>query len=229
MIDPLIDLITEYNMQISLPLGIQTFETTTSNWTHLDNIWCKDTLINPITICNVDPSIWPPLADHLLIVMVLNLPVQRANVLFLTDFKVRNQKLSVLIAQQCPTKTIWSKEELENMVNHLINSIQEVLNQEVLVTKPCTYMKRWWTNELTDLKRLKNKLSKQAYCFRGTPDHPSHIEHKAVARNLKICIETTKKLHWTNWLKEVLINDIYTGNKYINGEPTDYSNNQIPT
>ena len=33
--------------------------------------------------------------------------------------------------------------------------------------------------------------------------------------NVKRCIETTKKLHWVNWLKEASINHIYTPNKYI--------------
>ena len=108
MINPLLDLITEHNMQIPLPPGIQTYETTTSNWTRPDNMWCKD---NPITICDVDPSLCPPLADHLPIYIVLDLPVQRVDSfptlsMFNADFKIINKRLSELIAQCCPAKVI---------------------------------------------------------------------------------------------------------------------------
>ena len=75
-------------------------------------------------------------------------------------------------------------------------------------------MKRWWMKELSDLKRVKNKLSKISYCFRGTPDHPSHAEHKSAARNLSNCVDITKKKHWVKWLKDAKFKDIYTANRY---------------
>ena len=164
MINPFIDLLTVYNMQIALPLGIQTYKTTTSNWMWPDNVWHKNTPINPITICNVEPRICPPLANHLPIYIVLNLLVQRANPLpsldlFLADFTAINTKLSVL----CPTQIIHTKMELENTVNSLVDSIQEILKEKVPTTKPCPFMKRWWNNELMVLKKSKNKLSKLAY------------------------------------------------------------------
>ena len=107
-------------------------------------------------------------------------------------------------------------------------TIQEVINKEVPLTKPCPYMKCWWMKELLDLKRVKNKLSKISYCFRGTPDHPSHAEHKSAACNLSNCVNVTKKKHWVKWLKDAKFKDIYTANRYINRDPTDYSNTHIP-
>ena len=99
---------------------------------------------------------------------------------------------------------------------------------DVLLTKPCPYMKCWWTKELSDLKKTKYKLSKISYHFRGTPDHPSHTEHKNAAHNIRNCIDTTKKKHWDEWLNDAKFKDIYTANRYINGSPTDYSNAHIP-
>ena len=118
--------------------------------------------------------------------------------------------------------------ELENAINSLVNSIQDVLKEEVPTTKPCPFMKRWWNNELTVLEKLKNKLSKLAYQFRGLPDHPFHDEHKSAAKALKNSIEATKKSHWINWLEEASINDIYMANRYLNDDPTDNSNTWIP-
>lgn len=54
MIDPLLDLVTAHNMTTILLPGIPTYEMTTSNWTHPDNIWHNNIPTDPITSCNVE-------------------------------------------------------------------------------------------------------------------------------------------------------------------------------
>ena len=81
---------------------------------------------------------------------------------------------------------------------------------------------------LTDLKQEKNRLSKISYWFRGTPDHPVHAEHKAATNNLSNRIDEMKKEHWIDWLEDATSKDIYTANRYINSEPSDYSSTWIP-
>ena len=233
MINPLLDIITENNMILALPPEIPTYETATSSWTRPDNVWRNDNPSDPITICDVDASIRPPQADHLPIITELDLPVRRANE-FPTcnmrdaDFKAINEKLHQLLTTRCPAQKIHTKEELENAVNNLVETIQEVLDQEVPTSKPCPYTKRWWTKELTELKREKNKLSKISYRFRGTPDHPVHVKHKTAANNLSNRIDEIKKEHWIDWLEDASSKDIYTANKYINSDPSDYSSTRIP-
>ena len=41
-------------------------------------------------------------------------------------------------------------------------------------------------------------------------------------------IDEVKKTHWIKWLKDSTACNIYTANKYINSEPSDYSSTQIP-
>ena len=122
--------------------------------------------------------------------------------------KVINNNLRKLLSEWCP-----AKEELNNMVDTLVGAIREVLKHNVPVSKPCLYMKRWWTKELTDLKRVKNKLSRVTFYFRGTPDNPTHAEHKEAARKFSQCVEDSKKKHWSKWLENAHTNDIYTANK----------------
>ena len=157
MINPLIDLITDHNMVITLPPEIPTYETVTSNWTCPDNVWRNDNPNDPITICDVYPSIRPPQANHLPIITTLDLPILRAGA-FPTcnmrdaDFKAINKKLQVLLADRGPAQRIQTKEELESAVNTLVVTLQEVLDQEVPATKPSPFTKQWWTKELTELK-----------------------------------------------------------------------------
>ena len=144
------------------------------------------------------------------------------------NFKTINEKLQALLAAQCQTQKICSEEELENTVNTLVRLIQEVLAQEVPVTKPSPYTKHWWLKELTKLKREHSKLSKLSYHFRGIPNHPIYAKHKSTTNKLRNRIDETKKEHWTEWLDNATTRDIYTTNKYITSKPSDYSNMLIP-
>ena len=233
MINPLIDLITEHNMVIALPPEIPTYETVTSNWTHPDNVWRNDNPNDPITICDVDPAIRPPQADHLPIITVLDLPILRASTfptcnMCEANFETINEKLQALLANRGPAQRIWSKEELEMAVNALVETIQEVLDQEVSTTKPSPFTKRWWTKELTELKREQTRLSKLSYRYRGVRDHTVHAEFKSATNKLSNRIDETKKEHWTEWLESANSRDIYTANKYLNSELSDYSSTRIP-
>ena len=75
LIDPLMDLISNYDMLLTLPLGIPTYETTNGNWTRPDSTWQLNNPINPIILCNVNPSLCPPCTDHLPIITELNLEI----------------------------------------------------------------------------------------------------------------------------------------------------------
>lgn len=52
---------------------------------------------------------------------------------------------------------------------------------------------------MSELKKEKNRLSKLAHCFRGTPDHPAHSSHKEVAQKLQST--PPRKLTGPNGLK----------------------------
>ena len=76
-ISPLINLLYKNDMLLALPKGIPTFQTSTINWTRLDNIWCSNTTDDPIICCDVAP----PLADHLPVIIILDLLSPRSSAL----------------------------------------------------------------------------------------------------------------------------------------------------
>jgi hypothetical protein len=78
-ITPLIDLLYKNEMLLALPKGIPTLQTPNGNWTRPDNVWYKNTEDNPIIRCNTVPAIRPPLADHMPIILILDLPLPRSS------------------------------------------------------------------------------------------------------------------------------------------------------
>lgn len=234
LVDPLIDLINDYDMVLTLPPGIPTYETAAGNWTRPDNVWRSNNPEDPIISCNVDPSIRPPRADHLPIITELDLSVSRAPS-FPTrnmrdaDFTAINEKLRERLALRCPAIRIRHKEDVETTVNTLVDIINEVIDEEVPASKPSPFAKRWWTKELTELKKEKNRLSNLSYKHRGMPDAPVHAKHKEAVNTFCNRLEEIKKEHWTNWLEEATSKDVYIAGKYITSEPSDYSNARIPS
>jgi exonuclease III len=74
-ITPLLDLLYRHDMLLALPKGIPTFQTSAGQWTRPDNVWRSNSQDDLIQRCDVIPNIRPPLADHMPIITVIELPL----------------------------------------------------------------------------------------------------------------------------------------------------------
>ena len=86
-ISPLIDLLYKNDMLLTLPKGIPTLHTSAGNWTRPDNVWRTNTMDNPILRCDTVSAIRPPLADHLPIITILDLPFPWSSAAKTLDFR----------------------------------------------------------------------------------------------------------------------------------------------
>jgi hypothetical protein len=232
-ITPFLDLLFRHDMILALPKGIPTYQTSAGRWTRPDNVWRNNTQNDPILRCDVLPNIRPPLADHMPIITVVDMPLPRSVTLQSLDYRaadwpVVNNKLKHRLNTESPAVRIRTKEEFITKVDMVVRIITEVLNDNLEVTKPSPYSKRWWTKELSDLRTKQNKLSNDSHRFRLILDHLSHQEYKAAVKEFKKLLTDTKKQNWIDWLENAQQNDLYLANKYISSEPTDYSNTRIP-
>ena len=107
--------------------------------------------------------------------------------------------------------------------------IKVVLEEHLEEKKPNPFKRRWWTEELTSLKKKQNRLSNKSFKFRHVRDHPVHTEYKASANKFKEVMRETRDQDWKDWLESISQQDLYIANKYITSEPTDYSSTRIPT
>ena len=232
-ITPLIDLLYKHDMTLALPKGIPTFQTCAGNWTRPDGVWRNHTPNDPIIRCDTVAAIRPPLANHLPIITILDLPLPRVSAPGSLDFRNGdwadiNSKLKARLEERSPAARLRSKEEFLAKVDSVISIIKEVLGEELTETKPSPFSRRWWTKELTNLKRAQNRLSSKSYKLREVRDHPVHQEYKVAVNKFKETMIAIRKQHWMDWLESATQKDIYTANKYLTSEPTDYSSARIP-
>ena len=118
------------------------------------------------------------------------------------NFTVINEKICTCLELHCPATCINCKEDIDRVVVSLVGIINEVIKEEIPLSKLSPYAKRWWTKELTDLKKEKNRLSNLSYRQCGLPTAPVHSLHKEAMKKLCRRISEVKKAHWANWLEE---------------------------
>ena len=221
-------------MLLALPKGIPTYQTAAGNWMQPDNVWRSNTPDDPILRCNVIPAIRPPLADHMPIITIINMPFPRATAARSLDFRQANWiKVNEDLAQRLesgpPPSRISLKEEFTTKVDELVLVIKGVLEDHLKERRPSPFKRRWWTKELSQLKKQQNRLSNKAYKFRHLRDHPIHTEYKAATNKFKDIMQETRNQDWSDWLEAASQQDLYIANKYITNEPTDYSNARVPS
>jgi hypothetical protein len=145
------------------------------------------------------------------------------------DFDKFNETLQTCLNRDSPATRISTSAEFHDKVSKLITIIQETIEEFAPLKKPCPFSKRWWNQELTELKKRKSRLSNEAYKYRDIANHPSKEEHKKSNRQYAEAIEWVSKAHWTDWLENISAQHIYTANKYVTGDPTDFSSARIPS
>jgi hypothetical protein len=97
----------------------------------------------------------------------------------MTNWKVFNEELAARLTDISLPAVNTSEANFQEAVTNLTSTLQDIIRTTVPISKPCPHSKRWWSKELSDLKKIKNKPSNILYKFRALPDHPSHEQHKA--------------------------------------------------
>ena len=173
---------------------------------HPDNVWCSLKLIPPIIQCNVDSYLQPPCTDHFPITIIIDIPQDRNNpkISFnfrTTDWNAFRKRLILNLEMILLPNIIKNNKELQQAANDLTKNIQKTIKEQVPVSKPCLHSKRWWNNELRELRRKLNRLSCKTMRFRVLPHHPCHTECREGAHAYGQAILEAKHAHWTNYLR----------------------------
>ena len=130
---------------------------------------------------------------------------------------------------ESPAVRIHTQEQILAKVDKVISIIADVLHENLKELKPSPFSHHWWTKELTDLRKAQNRLSNKSYRLRAIHNHPIHMEFKALVNKFKEVMIETCKQHWTDWLESIGQQELYTANKYLISEPSDYLSTRIPS
>jgi len=118
--------------------------------------------------------------------------------------------------------------QLNKRCKELTEALQEAIRVVVPAEKPTSKSKRWWTEELSQLRTRANKLGRATYKLRGVPEHRVHAEHKVAKNKYQNGIKVTKQQHWRDWLEKAEDPDIWAAHCIVSAPHTDRGRAKIP-
>jgi len=231
----LLNLLADFGMVQTLPKDMPTLQSSsTGNWTRPDNVFCMDHSEEIVVSCTTDPGQRGPKTDHIQVLTELNLEVPVAPETNIQNYRAVNWKefeehLNKALAQLPPPGPLVTEEDFQRTARSIDLALRDTVEEHVPKSKPCPHTRRWWTKELTDLRKRSNQLSRISHKFRALPDHTCHRASKDAHNKLASEIFKAKKDHWKEWLEEATKDDIWTAHRYINSSPGNGSRTRVPT
>ena len=232
--EALIEAVAEVGLDLALPSGIPThLHNVTKKWSRLDQVFLSDHSENLLIACDTQTEHRGINTDHLPIRTELNLKVstieeEPAPNFREVDWDEFGKALEERLEALQPVAQISTQRQLDLSCKELTVAIQEVIHEQVPKARITPKTKRWWTKELTQLRRQAGRLGRQAYKRRGEPQHPIHGEHKEAAKRYDKTLQFTKKQHWRDWLERAEEPDIWTVQRMTSAPATDGGKARIP-
>lgn len=183
--------------------------------------------------CETLPEHRPAKTDHIPITTVFDVGVQ------ITEIRERRQwnkvvwedfrkRLTEEFAKVAEPKEIDDAGEFWTILNQLDAIVEAVIQEKVPQVKPSPNQRRWWTSELTAMKKVKTNLENQSYRKRAEPDHPAHEECRRMRQTFSAEIKRAKADKWVEYMEEANSSTMWGIGKMVEAESRDGGRTRIP-
>ena len=230
----LIQVVAEIGLDLSLQAGTPTHKhNVTKRWSRLDQVFATEHTLETLTQCEVLPAEQGLNTDHFPIISNLNINVELTPKKEISNFRDVDWKefreiLEGKISTWGVPKFIKSQESLDHECERLTIALQETIDEAVLNVILGPQAKRWWTKDLTNLRKAMLRQRRRACKERGKPSSMVWEQFKVARREFGRELEKTKKNHWRDWLEKATDPDLWTAHKYITAPPGDCGKTRIP-
>lgn len=230
----LIQIIAEIGLEITLPAGTPTHEhNITKRWSRLDQVFVTENTLKAMMQCKALLTEQGLNTDHFPIISKINIDVDLTLKREISNFrdvdwkKFREVLEGKMITWGVPN-FIKLQKMLERECDKLTTALQETIDEAVPSIILGPQAKRWWTKELTGLRKEMLKIRRKLCKTRGKQSNPLWNKFKNARRKFGSELEKTKKNHWRDWLEKAMDPDLWTAHKYITAPPRDCGRTRIP-
>ena len=109
-----------------------------------------------------------------------------------------------------------SSTSIDKAVQHLMLAIQTAIHKHTPRSRPSPHSKRWWTQELSTLRKQAARAWRQ---WRNTRLDSDHQIWTSAHRTYQEQLAIQKRTHWRNFLAEIDDTSLYTAAKYTTKTP----------
>ncbi|KAG6996291.1 RNA-directed DNA polymerase from mobile element jockey [Fusarium oxysporum f. sp. conglutinans] len=192
---PIIELMGEHGLHSLLPRGTKTWEGPGGKTSTIDLALASTELADEMTSCGIHPTEHG--SDHRAI---------------WTEFDTKPPERTPsdrLLFKNAP----WL--EIKERTDRLMSVVLDAINDLVPRAKASPYAKRWWTTDLTRLRRMCTYWRNQAMACRRRGREAADLEQKAreSSKEYHDAIRRQKKVHWDSFLEDGA--NIWQSAKYL--------------
>jgi hypothetical protein len=197
----LIEAVADAGLELILPSGIPTHvHNVTKKWTRLDQVFLSDHSLDLLIACDTRPDLRGIKTDHLPIITELNLGTSGTKNAAIRNFREVDwgnfkESLDKHLQRRTIRTPIRNQRQLDDHCERLTLAIKSTIGDTVPITKICDKSKRWWTKELSQMRKHANKLGRIAYGSKDNATHAVHEEHKKAVKLYEKTLSATKKQH----------------------------------
>ena len=230
----LIEAVAGVGLEMALPSGTPTHQhNVTKKWSRIDQVFISDHSTDMLITCDMLPEHRGIRTDHLPILTKLNLDAASETPMAHRNFRAvdweRFQKaLDRNLTRLSPPSLINTQTQLDAACANITSALQDTIKAEVPVTTICAKSKRWWTKELSTMRKEANKLGRLSHTHRDKPFHYAHAAHADADKLYHKTVKSTKLRHWRDWLERAEDPDIWTVQKLLAAPATDGGSARIP-
>jgi len=227
--DDLIEIMIEANLMPLLPPGTVTYPTSNaSGGTAIDLVWGNLKAEENTIKCHTIADDKDHASDHLPIEILLDItPRYTEPVLPGYNYAKTNwEALKQEIRNRLPPiidPVATTPLELDNYAMKLTTAIKEAITVTTPRKKPSPHSKRWWNDELSELRKIVNCARNE---YRRTELDEDKTAWKELTSRYKGEIKAAKEKMWREFVEEADEKTIWMVKKYIDKLPTPH---YIPT
>jgi len=161
--EPIIDFAYQLNLESLLPRGTITFP---GGHSTIDLIMATERMRDKLARCDIHPTEHG--SDHRAIEKIFHLATPTPSFQPKQMFKdapwqeIREAIAHRIASQEPPT----DRNDVETSLHRLMTTVTAVIEEKVPKSKPSRYTKRWWTKELTSLRRTYTTIRNRAIATR---------------------------------------------------------------
>ncbi|KAF7337390.1 RNA-directed DNA polymerase from transposon X-element [Mycena sanguinolenta] len=231
---PLLQLLGHYNMKMPLPQGIPTLRAKrTGNLTRPDNAFCSEDFLGFFISCDAYPHLTPGTTDHFPIISEIDLvpPVKAKEKRWNwreTNWEEFTKMLAEELAGVEDADGYASAGEVMTAIQNLDRAIWRCVKEKVPRVQVSPQSKRWWSEELSAMRKEKEKLAKLSYQQRGVPGSPAHEQYRVARNNFSAKVRTARRQYWMEWLEGIDGGDVWTAGQLMKGSGSDGGRTRVP-